>query len=83
MATSSCTTCCRLSTRADALYFTVSVFATVGFGDIAPVSQAARVVLVRTVANLVVIGLLVRVLTGAVRINRGRRGGGGPAPPTA
>ena len=60
--------------RVDALYFTVSVFATVGFGDIVPVTQAARaVVLGQMVANLVVLGLLLRLVTGAVRINRGRR----------
>jgi len=29
-------------TRTDTLYFTVTVFATVGFGDISPASQAAR-----------------------------------------
>ena len=31
-------------TRTDSLYFTVTVFATVGFGDIAAISQVARVV---------------------------------------
>ncbi len=31
-------------THIDALYFTVTVFATVGFGDITPTSEAARVV---------------------------------------
>ena len=33
-------------TRTDALYFAVTVFSTVGFGDIAPKSEAARVVLI-------------------------------------
>ena len=33
-------------TRADALYFAVTVFSTVGFGDITPESEAARVVLI-------------------------------------
>ena len=33
-------------TRTDALYFTVTVFSTVGFGDITPKSEAARVVLI-------------------------------------
>ena len=30
--------------RTDALYFTVTVFATVGFGDIAPKSELARII---------------------------------------
>ena len=29
--------------RTDALYFTITVFSTVGFGDITPVADAARV----------------------------------------
>lgn len=33
-------------TRTDALYFSVTVFSTVGFGDIAPKSEAARIVLI-------------------------------------
>jgi voltage-gated potassium channel len=33
-------------TRTDALYFAVTVFSTVGFGDITPKSEAARVVLI-------------------------------------
>ena len=33
-------------TRTDALYFSVTVFSTVGFGDIAPKSEVARVVLI-------------------------------------
>ena len=33
-------------TRTDALYFTVTVFATVGFGDIAAESETARVVVI-------------------------------------
>lgn len=65
--------------RLDALYFTVTVFATVGFGDIAPVTQAARaVVLGQMVANLVVLGLLLRLVTRAVEVNRTRRSTGGP-----
>ena len=31
-------------TRTDVLYFTVTVFSTVGFGDISAVSQSARLV---------------------------------------
>ena len=54
--------------RTDALYFVVTVFATVGFGDITPVSQAARIlVTVQMLGDLVVLGLLVRAIIGAVQ----------------
>lgn len=63
-------------TRIDALYFTMTVFATVGFGDIAPVSQAARVlVTVQMVGNLLVLGLLVRSILEAVRRGESRKEG--------
>jgi len=62
--------------RVDALYFTVTVFATVGFGDISPVSQSARIlVTVQMVADLLVLGLLVNAMLEAVRRGRSRRGG--------
>ena len=62
--------------RVDALYFTMTVFATVGFGDITPVTQTARaVVLGQMVANLLVLGLLLRIVVRAVRVNRDRRHG--------
>ena len=55
-------------TRTDALYFTVTVFATVGFGDIFPASQVARlVVTTQMVLNLIVLGLGVRLITGAAQ----------------
>ncbi len=61
-------------TRTDALYFTVTVFSTVGFGDIAPVSEWARVVaMVQMLGDLVIIGAGVQVLLGAIRISVGRR----------
>ncbi|GAA1390371.1 hypothetical protein GCM10009613_30840 [Pseudonocardia kongjuensis] len=54
-------------TRTDALYFTVTVFATVGFGDITPVTELARVlVMTQMLLGLFVIGLVVRLLLGAV-----------------
>jgi hypothetical protein len=60
--------------RTDALYFTITVFSTVGFGDIAPVTQPARVaVLVQMVADLLVLGVLLRAVTGAVRVRRARQ----------
>ncbi len=66
-------------TRTDSLYFTVTVFATVGFGDIAPVTQAARVlVTVQMVGNLLLLGIALRVVVLAVQHRRrtvGRDGG--------
>lgn len=48
-----------------AVYYTVTVFATVGFGDIAPVSSVARAITTtQMILNLVVIGVGVRLLTG-------------------
>lgn len=59
--------------RLDALYFTVTTFATVGFGDITSVSPQARTVTtVQMVVNLLVIGIGVRVVVGAVTIGRRR-----------
>lgn len=54
--------------RTDALYFVVTVFATVGFGDIAPVSTAARVlVTVQMLADLLLVGVALKVILAAVR----------------
>lgn len=62
-------------TRLDALYFTVTVFATVGFGDITAVSQAARtIVIVQMVGGIVLVGLVVRVLLRAVQTGLERHG---------
>ena len=55
-------------TRTDSLYFTVTVFSTVGFGDISPASQRARlVVTAQMILNLIVLGLGVRLIVGAAR----------------
>ncbi|MDZ5662178.1 potassium channel family protein [Nocardioides sp. S-58] len=62
-------------TRTDALYFTVTVFATVGFGDIAAVTQQARrLVTVQMVLDLLLIGVVIRVFVGAVERGRSRDG---------
>ncbi|HET9658165.1 MAG TPA: potassium channel family protein [Kineosporiaceae bacterium] len=58
-------------TRLDAAYFTVTVFATVGFGDVAPVSAPARaLVTVQMLADLILIGVIVKVLVGAAQRRR-------------
>lgn len=58
-------------TRTDALYFTVTVFSTVGFGDITAVSQSARVVVtVQMLLDLAALGLVVRAFVSAVQSAR-------------
>lgn len=62
-------------TRLDAAYFTVTVFATVGFGDITAVSQSARAVTtVQMMGDIVLVGLIARVVVGAVQEARSRQG---------
>jgi hypothetical protein len=57
--------------RTDALYFTITIFSTVGFGDITPKGEAARlVVATQMLLDLVVLGLGIKVILGAVQ--RGR-----------
>jgi voltage-gated potassium channel len=51
-----------------ALYFTITVFATVGFGDITPItSQTRMVVSVQMLLNLVVIGVVAKLMIGAAQ----------------
>ncbi|MGW6922997.1 potassium channel family protein [Streptomyces sp. NPDC054950] len=57
--------------RSDALYFTVTVFSTVGFGDISPRSEPARLLATgQMTMNLLLIGVAARLLVSAVE--RGR-----------
>ena len=54
--------------RTDALYFTVTTFTTVGFGDITATSETARlVVTVQMILDLLALGLGIRVFIGAVK----------------
>lgn len=51
-------------TRIDALYFSLTVFTTTGFGDIAAVSEGARgLVSIQMISTLVLLGLGIRFLT--------------------
>jgi glucan phosphoethanolaminetransferase (alkaline phosphatase superfamily) len=55
-------------TRTDALYFSVTVFASVGFGDITAVTQPARVtVMIQMIGDLFLVGIVVRVIMSAVQ----------------
>ncbi|NUT95780.1 MAG: two pore domain potassium channel family protein [Saccharothrix sp.] len=59
----------------DASYFAVTVFATVGFGDIAPVTPAARLaVTAQMCGDVVLVGGVARVVVEAVRARRRRIG---------
>ncbi len=61
-------------TRTDAVYFTVTVFSTVGFGDIAPKTEPARLtVVLQMLGNLVLVGFAAHVLIGAVNAGLDRR----------
>jgi voltage-gated potassium channel len=60
-------------TRTDALYFTVTIFATVGFGDISAHSEVARLVVTgQMVLDLIILGLGARIILGAVQRGRER-----------
>jgi voltage-gated potassium channel len=53
-------------TRSSALYFTVTVFSTVGFGDITAKTDVARlVVTVQMLADLAVVAVVIRLILGA------------------
>lgn len=60
-----------LSTRTDALYFTVATLATVGYGDVHAAGQAARaLVVIQQFFNPVFVGVLVTLLRQRVRARR-------------
>jgi voltage-gated potassium channel len=61
--------------RTDGLYFTVTTFATVGYGDISPVTELARVVVtVQMVVGIIAVGLIAKVVLGAMQLARERIG---------
>jgi voltage-gated potassium channel len=70
--------------HATALYFTVTVFTTVGFGDIYAKSDSLRlVVTAQMLINLIVVGAFFRVLVSAARrgVETKSAGGGAQDPP--
>ena len=61
-------------TRTNALYFTVTVFATVGFGDITANTEAARLLVTgQMILDLIILGVGARVIVGAITRGRQRR----------
>jgi Ion channel len=58
----------------DGLYFTVTVFSTVGFGDITAKTQAARLVVTgQMIADLIILGLAIKIIVGAVKRGQQRQ----------
>jgi voltage-gated potassium channel len=56
------------------LYFTITVLATVGFGDIVPVTDFARVLVsVQMIVDLIFIAAIVRVFINAAKMGQARR----------
>ncbi|MFF7792884.1 ion channel [Streptomyces sp. NPDC007991] len=71
-------------TRTDALYFTLTTFSTVGYGDITARSQTGRVMTMAQMAGgLLLVGVAARVLTGAVQAGLRRRRHGPSAEPSS
>jgi hypothetical protein len=58
----------------NALYFTVTVFATVGFGDITAQTETARLLVTgQMITDLIILGLGAKVILGAVQRGRQRQ----------
>jgi ion channel len=61
-------------TRSDALYFSITVFSTVGFGDVTAKAEAARLVVTgQMVMDVVIVGLAAKAIAGAISHGRQRR----------
>jgi hypothetical protein len=68
-----------IETKTDGLYFTMTTLATVGFGDVHATGQLARgLVTLQIVFNLVFVGALASMVTGAFRRKVGHTGPAGP-----
>lgn len=62
--------------RNDALYYTVTIFSTVGTGDIVPVTEGARMItMVQMVVGVIAVGVIAKVVVGAVQVATKRRSG--------
>jgi voltage-gated potassium channel Kch len=62
-------------TKTDSLYFTLTTFATVGYGDIVARSQTGRVLtMLQMAGGLLLVGVAARILAGAVQAGLRRQG---------
>jgi hypothetical protein len=67
-------------TTSGALFFTITVLSTVGFGDIPPVRDPARLMVsVQMICDLVVIAVIVKLITGVAKHAREQRASAGSA----
>lgn len=58
-------------TRLDALYFTITTFSTVGFGDIVPRSETTRAIVTgQIVVDLLLIGFIAKAIVGTAHRRR-------------
>jgi hypothetical protein len=74
----------RSMARFEAVYFSLSTLTTVGYGDIAPVSNAARMLaMTEATTGVFYLALLVARLVGLYSGNRPAESTDGPSPPTA
>jgi voltage-gated potassium channel len=61
-------------TRTDALYLSVTIFSTVGFGDISATSQSARLTVTsQMILDLLVLGIGINAFVHAARVGRERK----------
>jgi len=60
-------------THSKSLYFTVTVFSTVGFGDITPKTDGARLVVTgQMVVDIVIIGFVIKAMSYAVKVRHAK-----------
>ncbi len=60
--------------RVDGMYFSATVFTTVGFGDITAKTETARIVVtIQMMLDLVIIGLVARLVINAVKTSQRRQ----------
>ncbi len=71
-----------LSTKTDALYFSIATLATVGYGDVHAVGQGARIVVtVQMIFDLGYLAVVASVVSGFIRARAAAvRGNAGPGP---
>ena len=61
--------------HSQAIYFTITVFSTVGFGDITPRTDMARIIVsIQMLLDLVIIGAVVRMILNAAQAGRSGHG---------